>query len=551
MKKAVKRSLWIGIPIVIIAVAGVIYTSSNKAPQYSTVEAVSANIKQLVEATGSVASAEDLKLSFQTTGRIQRIYVKTGDKVKSGQTLAQVLDLSLSSKVERARGAVIAAQANLDKVLAGAKSEDIAVSQEKINNAISNVETAKITLANEIASRDKYQQAYIDNALQTIDDALFTVSYSLDSVYDGILDEGAKIDLLTTQADALNSAKTKYDGARVAETKAIADRAIADSKSKSDVLNVLTSARQALDESVALVNSAFTVISGGIPKGTYTQTILDSWGTTYNTRAGALTSQKSSVQTAVSNLTTGWIALDDNYNNAIAGVKSAEDALALAQAQHQALIADPKNYEIKQQQAMLLQAQADLSSAQSDYADTLITAPVAGQITNVNMKQGELAGPSNVVIDMIGDNNLQIDVDIPEADISKIQVGQVANILLDAFGSDRKFTGKVAFVEPSERLIQDVVYYRLTVVFDEENQDIKPGMTADVTITTAERQNVVAVPLRAVIIDKDGNKTVRVLENEQPVIRTVITGIRGDDGLIEIISGLEVGETVITGEVKK
>jgi multidrug efflux pump subunit AcrA (membrane-fusion protein) len=129
--------------------------------------------------------------------------------------------------------------------------------------------------------------------------------------------------------------------------------------------------------------------------------------------------------------------------------------------------------------------------------------------------------------------------------------GLAAEITLDAFGSERTFAGTVIFIEPSERVIQDVVYYRVTVAFDELDAAIKPGMTADVVIASAEVQDVLSVPLRSVVLNSDGSKHVRVLEGENAVARIVTTGLRGDDGAVEIRTGLSEGDIVITGETAR
>ena len=149
------------------------------------------------------------------------------------------------------------------------------------------------------------------------------------------------------------------------------------------------------------------------------------------------------------------------------------------------------------------------------------------------------------VISMIGESGLEIEVDVPEADITKVKVGNEAVITLDAYGDDIKFKGNVVFIDPAETVIQDVVYYKVKVsLVDNENYEIKPGMTANVDIVTAEKDNVLVIPGRAV--KQNDTKYVEVLEEGVPQRREVKVGLRGDGGLVEIISGLKEGEEVIT-----
>ena len=100
-------------------------------------------------------------------------------------------------------------------------------------------------------------------------------------------------------------------------------------------------------------------------------------------------------------------------------------------------------------------------------------------------------------------------------------------------------------IEPAETIIQGVVYYKVTVGFDEPDERMKSGMTANVDIITETKENVLAVPQGAVLA-KDGQKMVRILEGKDIKEVKVETGIRGSRGEIEILSGLKKGDRVIT-----
>lgn len=318
------------------------------------------------------------------------------------------------------------------------------------------------------------------------------------------------------------------------------------------ILDALQAMRVGSDAVSSLLDASFEALSGAIVNSVYTQTTIDSLRSSFNTRASAVAASKTSVQSSIGDFTTDLQGLDSDLDAASFKVKSAEQALTLAQAKYNALIAKPQSYEIQQQRAKVLQAQADVRAAEGNLSDTVMVAPVDGTITAVDAKVGEVAAPTSEVIKMIGDSKLQIDVDIPESDITKVVVGQNTEVTLDAFSADEVFKGTVSFIEPTQRLIQDVVYYRVTVVFNELHSAIKSGMTATVRIRTAERPGVLTVPLRAVSISaSDNTKSVRVLGAAGKVeVRTVTTGIRGDDGIVEVLSGLSEGEKVIVGESK-
>ena len=82
--------------------------------------------------------------------------------------------------------------------------------------------------------------------------------------------------------------------------------------------------------------------------------------------------------------------------------------------------------------------------------------------------------------------------------------------------------------------------------FDANDKRINPGMTANVDVTTAELKDVLVIPLRAVKYNEKREAYVELLQGVEVVTKSVQVGLRGDDGLVELVSGLEDGDIVIT-----
>jgi multidrug efflux pump subunit AcrA (membrane-fusion protein) len=141
-------------------------------------------------------------------------------------------------------------------------------------------------------------------------------------------------------------------------------------------------------------------------------------------------------------------------------------------------------------------------------------------------------------------DHFEIDANIPEADIAKLKIGADANITFDAYGSDVVFKAKLITIDPAETIIDGVATYKSTFQFVDNDERIKSGMTASLTITGDRRDDVLRVPQRSVIT-KNGKKFVQVLEGETIVDKAVETGLRGSDGMIEILSGISEGENVV------
>ena len=135
---------------------------------------------------------------------------------------------------------------------------------------------------------------------------------------------------------------------------------------------------------------------------------------------------------------------------------------------------------------------------------------------------------------------------MPEADIGKISIGDKSRITLDAYGSDVVFEARVVSVDPAETVIEGIPTYKTVLNFLDKDERIKPGMTANIDILTAERNNVVVIPQRAVVT-KNGDKFVLVYNGtENPEERKIEIGVKGSDGNVEVTSGISEGEQVIT-----
>jgi HlyD family secretion protein len=183
-----------------------------------------------------------------------------------------------------------------------------------------------------------------------------------------------------------------------------------------------------------------------------------------------------------------------------------------------------------------------------------LKSPVAGTVTKLNFEPGEQYMVGRPMATLISGTDYMIDVDISESDISKIKIGDSVMITLDAFSADIELMGKVNFIEPAETVIQDVVYYRVTIIFDSKNGHmdlVKPGMTANTDITTNQKFDIFSVPGRA-IIDRNGDgKFIKTYNNNIIKEKKVEVGIIGDGGMVEILSGLAEGDEIIVSSKEK
>lgn len=231
------------------------------------------------------------------------------------------------------------------------------------------------------------------------------------------------------------------------------------------------------------------------------------------------------------------------------------------------------------------QAQALLRGQKSQRDKTLTVAPINGVIAEIPSKVGTfaVAGLSTTALLTIADmSTINIEVKVDETEIDKVEVGQPAKIKVDAFG-DQEITGEVRQKTPlavgksqttgglsTNINVQEAKEFRVVIelknVPDSVRESLRPGMSATAVITTKTVENVITVPLQA-IVEKQAEATpaptvqgsvpspadkpkpikgVFIMDGNKAKFIEVTTGITGESD-IQITSGLENGQQVITG----
>ena len=205
------------------------------------------------------------------------------------------------------------------------------------------------------------------------------------------------------------------------------------------------------------------------------------------------------------------------------------------------------------QQAQVKQAQASLDSAQTELRYTKITSPVDGIVISKSVEVGQTVAASfstpelfSVAEDL---TKMEIEASVVEADIAKVKVGQDVNFSVDSF-PDRMFKGIVKQVRNQAITTSNVVTYSVIIGIDNSELLLKPGMTANVEIITAKKDNALIIPNAALRFYLDENqryqeKGIWILKNDTPERISIQEGIT-DDNNTEIISDkLKEGDEII------
>ena len=485
-------------------------------------------------------------MNFRTTGRIESINVSEGEQVKAGQVLAVLEAGALHSQVKDAESVLIEAQANLKKLLAGATEEDIRISEITVEQKGGDFGAKRNDLESLISKSLVELKNLKNTAIVDLNNELIVAETAME-VVDNTLnneDAGYTLGVLDSMSVPLAQESQSEAGDIINEAK-ILIKAVDEGSSDEQTLNAIEVVKNALEKTRECLSSVFFVLENTIISNNLTQTELDALITGIQSEQVKISTARNNIYASQSNWTNKQVYYNEQILKARDAVDAAGDAFDLAKAQLEFKTAEPEDYEIDAYNAKIAKTEANLVLAQSKLSDAIIKAPVNGVVIKINNKVGEQTSLALAVVEMIGEAKLEIDVNIPESDIAKIRIGQMADITLDSFGDDNVFPGFVIFVDPAETIIQDVVYYQVKVHFKDDVQGIKHGMTANTVIETDKKENVLRVPLRAVK-QKNGDKIVTVLRADKTQEEKNITvGLRGDD-YIEILNGLEKGDTVIT-----
>jgi len=528
----------------ILVVGGILFSSvfgyrfflKSQKPLFETTVVKKGNILQEVLATGQVKRGEEISLAFKDTGRIEKIFVKVGEVVEANTQLAKLETKELEIQLKEARANLTVSRVELEKLLAGATKEEIDLAKAQVDSAETALRKAEQNLTDkQINAQEDLKNAYQD-ALNTLEDSYLKL-YNAQNTVDLI----QRTYFITYDQDGLD----------VQENKARIERATARAK---NYLNVAKNSFEDRDIETALsemkraletTSESLRIVREISEKPAYRSLVSASDKT-------SLDNQRSYVSTALTNTVNAQQTISSTkanneliLNAAKADVSLAEKTLEEAKRSLAKVMASARREDIDLYQARVEQAEARVILLENKIKEAVLRAPIKGQITKIDKREGEMVQVLTEVIFLIPQKPFQVEADIPEVDIGKINLGDSSKITLDAFG-EKEFSGKVVEIDPAETVIQGVVYYRVRISLDTEEEKIKPGMTANVIIATHSKQNVLILPQKAVI-EKEGKKFVRVpVDNKNFKEVEIKTGLRGNRGEVEIIAGLKEGDKVIT-----
>jgi HlyD family secretion protein len=472
--------------IVVLVIIGAGYYTYTKfhngttAPQYVFGKVQRGDLVISVSGTGQVATLSKVEIKPQTTGQSQtlgqivKVNVINGQTVKAGDVIAVIDGKTALQSLNQAKASVTSAQASYDKLANGATDSDLQSYQNSIQSAQTSVQNALQSIATQL------QSAYITESnsvyLSTdpfFDNPLVNANLSITDVY------------FTNQGQGLLA---QVNNQRRAAIETILDLL------KKDAADVLTS-----NDPVLLTEDAITKLAT-------IRSYFDDMTTLFTMYATGISdsdkSTASSARSSANSTINSLVSALQTYESAVVSLSQASTSLAFKQA--------PANAsDLAVAQAQLDNVKATLANAYETYASRIVTAPFDGQIGGLNAQVGQQVSSSDVLGTIITPQKV-VNISLNEVDAAKVKAGDAVELTFDAL-SDVTIKGKVNFVDPLGTVSQGVVNYSVQITMDDQNDQIKTGMTATASIVSEVHSNVLTVPTSA--ITKNGNQSVVLVSN--------------------------------------
>jgi len=551
---------WLALLAVVVIAAGGYLTYSH----YLTTQAATAlpqtvpvrrgTISSTVTSTGTVKSTTTANLTFSSSGRVAEVKVKAGDSVTKGQVLATLDTTDLNLALSQAKAGLSSAKAKLDAIQAGSRPEDIQAAQsaldaakqklaemqaggrpEDVASAQAAVESARANLAQLEAGPTAADVKAAEQAVVSAQAALDQAKANLAKLGHPSDSDIKAAQLKVEQAkDSLNAQNISRD--------AICGRNKNGSDCKQAQAQVL-SAITAVDIAQASLDALLAPptpedLAAAQQAVSSAQAQLDSANAKLKeVKAGATPDQIAAARAALQQAEQTLALKQKPYTEA--DIQAQQQAVAQAEANLAAKKTPYTAADVQAAQAAVDQAQAALDQAQYNLDHASLVAPFDGVVSAVTFNPGESS--ANASLTMVDPNALRLEVNVDEADIAQVKVGQPATITFDALPG-QTFQGKVSAINPSATVQSGVATYSVYVTLDKPGA-VKPGMTGDAQIVYASKANALMVPNRA-IRNQGRDRVVEVLVNGKVETRVVQVGL-SNDTMTEITAGLNEGDRVV------
>jgi HlyD family secretion protein len=239
--------------------------------------------------------------------------------------------------------------------------------------------------------------------------------------------------------------------------------------------------------------------------------------------------------------------------NARDNLEQIQASLAIAQAEFARQQSGPRLEEIDRARAQVTESAAQLRFYQIQLENTLVRAPFAGVVTRRFTDAGDFVAPTTSASTSDGatsasivelSSGLEVEAKLPEASIARIKPGQSVEIRSDSY-PDQVFQGRVRLIAPRAVQENNITTFRVKVLLQTGGETLRSGMNVKLVFLGEPIKNALAVPLAAVITQRNGQKGVWVVNSQgEPRLQIVRLGAESGDQA-QILEGLKVGDRIL------
>ncbi|NJO45151.1 MAG: HlyD family efflux transporter periplasmic adaptor subunit [Oscillatoriales cyanobacterium RM2_1_1] len=457
-----------------------------------------------INASGVVQPVRRVNLSPKTQGRLAKLYVEQGDRVEAGQVIAEMEGTEIEAQLLQAQARLAKTQANLEKLEAGSRSEEIAAAQARVNQTQAKLaEMQAGTRSEEVASA----QAQLSEAQFRLADA------QTGSLQDEI--SQAKFQLEANRADLKLAKERLQRNQALRQEGAISQDALEEYLRDERRLGALVSqAQQRISQLKQSQSSQVEQLQATVEQ--QRQNLL-------RLQNGARPQEVAQVQAEV----------------------------AEAQSKLDELLNGTRPEDIAASQAEVREAQGQVQYYQTQLEDTKVRAPFSGIIAQRYAVEGSFVTPatsaseassatSTSIVALAQD--LEVLAKIPEADIGQIKPNQTVEIVADTF-PDQVFEGRVQLIAPEAVKERDVTLFQARIEIISGQDKLQSGMNVDLQFLGDKLDQALVVPTVAIVTNKGQTGVLIPNEKNQPEFQPVTVG-SNIGNQIQILDGVQVGEQV-------
>lgn len=542
------------LPILILTALAItacgIRRNSTNLTSTETVILQRGTLTAVVGATGTLRSNQGATVLWQTSGKVDNVLVKLGQKVQSGEVLASLDPATLAQNIIQAKADLINAQNALSDLK---KPQPLKIAQAQ--KALDDAQTALDDLLHPSGLAIAQAQTNLDNAQTALDNLLNPDHLAIQQAEQAVIDDQKAVDDAQTSVDRLKYPRGSNDQIKAANAayvlaqsevdrlQTVYDKAPGDPNVdavKAQALSALETAKTKRDRALANLNWLSATWSE--------QDIQDKTTALALAEARLADAQKTlntlknptaqDIELGKAHVADAQDALDKLINPTTTDIELAQQRVADAQDTLNTTRNGPTHDDLTIAETRITVAQATLNQAQ-------ITAPFSGTITNVEVMPGDIVSPGKVAFRIDDLSTLFVELQVSEIDVYQIQIGQPVSVTFDAI-PNTVYAGQVNDIGLVGTSVSGVVNFPVTVQLTKADNTVKTGMTAVANVTVAQVDNVLEVPNRAVQTI-NGEKYVYVWrENQKNYVAVQVSTGLSSDTMLEISSNeLNVGDKVL------